>query len=182
MKYCTRCLYPANHPLHLTFDENGVCSGCRVHEEKDVLDWEVRFEHLKKITASYKNTSGRNYDCIVPVSGARDSYFIVHTVVKELGLRPLLVTYNKQYNTERGIRNLAYLRTLLGLDLMTMTVDPRKVKKITRVSLRKLGSMYWHCLAGQTVFPVQVAVRYKIPLIIWGATKWACSPTPTKWR
>ncbi len=169
MKYCTRCVYPANHPLNLTFDKRGVCSGCLIHEEKDSLDWGERLQRLKMIASSYKNTSGNNYDCIVPVSGARDSYFIVHTVVKELGLRPLLVTYNKQYNTERGIRNLAYLRTIFGCDLMTFTVDPHKVKKITRATLHKMGSMYWHCIAGQTVFPVQVAVRFKIPLIIWGA-------------
>jgi N-acetyl sugar amidotransferase len=84
------------------------------------------------------------------------------------GLKPLLVTYNKQYNTEVGIRNLAYLRTLFGCDLMTLTVSPETVKKITRVSLLKMGSIYWHCLAGQTVFPVQVAVKLKIPLIVWG--------------
>ncbi len=169
MKYCTRCVYPANHPLRITFDAQGVCSGCRVHEEKDVLDWTERFAALKKFTAGYKNKSGGNYDCIVPVSGARDSYFTVHTVVKELGLRPLLVTYNKHYNTERGIRNLANLRTTFGCDLLTMTLSPERVKKITRASLRAIGSMYWHCIAGQTVFPVQTAVRFKIPLIIWGA-------------
>jgi len=84
-------------------------------------------------------------------------------------MRPLLVTYNKHYNTQVGIRNLAYLRTLLGCDIMTMTVSPERVKRITRESLRKRGSMYWHCLTGQTVFPVQVAVKFKIPLIIWGA-------------
>ncbi len=169
MKYCTRCVYPENHPLNLVFDDEGVCSGCRVHEEKDALDWTKQFEKLKALTAKYKNTSGNNYDCVVPVSGARDSYFIVHTIVKELGLRPLLVTYNKHYNTERGIRNLAYLRTLFGCDIITQTVSPDIVKKVTRASLRSMASMYWHCLAGQTVFPVQVAVRFKIPLIIWGA-------------
>jgi len=168
MKYCLRCTYPANHPLNLTFDAQGVCSGCRVHEEKDTLNWPERYEKLKELVAKYKNASGSNYDCVVPVSGARDSYFIVSTVLK-LGLRPLLVTYNKHYNTEVGIRNLAYLRTLMGVDLMTQTVSPEKVKKITRATLRRNGSMYWHCIAGQTVFPVQVAVRFKIPLIIWGA-------------
>lgn len=168
MKYCTRCVYPENHPLNLTFDNQGVCSGCRVHEEKDVLNWDERYGKLQELVDKYKNTSGNNYDCVVPVSGARDSYYIVNTVLK-LGLRPLLVTYNKHYNTEVGIRNLAYLRTLMGQDLMTMTVDPATVKKITRATLRKNGSMYWHCIAGQTVFPVQVAVRFKIPLIIWGA-------------
>ena len=133
-----------------------------------MLTWDERFLKLKKITDSYKNQSGNSYDCVVPVSGARDSYFIVHTVIKKLGLRPLLVTYNKHYNTERGIRNLAYLRTLFGCDILTVNVSPERVKNVTRASLRKMGSMYWHCLAGQTVFPVQVAVRFKIPLIIWG--------------
>ncbi len=169
MKYCIRCVYPMNHPLKITFDESGVCSGCRIHEEKDTLDWAARFEKLRTIADTYRNESGSNYDCIVPVSGARDSYFIVHTVIKKLGLRPLLVTYNKHYNTERGIRNLAYLRTIFGLDTTTLTVSPERVKSITRASLESLGSMYWHCIAGQTVFPVQTAVRFKIPLIIWGA-------------
>lgn len=169
MRYCLRCLYPATHPLGLVLDSEGICSGCRVHEEKDALDWDERFTRLRALTDGYRNRSGNSYDCIVPVSGARDSYFIVHTVKKVLGLNPLLVAYNKQYNTRRGIRNLAYLRTLFDCDILNLTVDPATVRKITRATLRKLGSMYWHCLAGQTVFPVQTAVRFKIPLIIWGA-------------
>jgi N-acetyl sugar amidotransferase len=168
MKYCKRCLYPDNHPLNIIFDEEGVCSGCRVHEEKDKLDWNLREEKLKLILSGYKNKSGNNYDCIIPVSGARDSYFIVHTVKKIYGMNPLLVTYNKHYNTELGIRNLAYLRTIFDCDIMTMTVSPEKVKNITRATLRKIGSIYWHCIAGQTVFPVQLAVKLKIPLIVWG--------------
>lgn len=169
MRYCTRCLYPANHPLHLTFDDQGVCSGCRVHEEKDVLDWRERQEKLCRLLDGYRTRTRTIHDCIVPVSGARDSYFIVHMVKNVFKMRPLLTTYNKHYNTQVGIRNLAYLRTLFGCDIMTMTVSPERVKRITRESLRKRGSIYWHCLAGQTVFPVQVAVKFKIPLIIWGA-------------
>ena len=84
------------------------------------------------------------------------------------GLNPLLVNYNKHYNTEIGIRNLAYLRSIFDCDILTMTVDPSIVKNITRTTLRKIGSMYWHCIAGQTVFPVQIAVKFKIPLIVWG--------------
>lgn len=169
MKVCSRCLYTEIHPLNITFDEDGVCSGCRVHEEKDTLDWGQRSEKLKTILHSYRNTSGNNYDCIVPVSGARDSYFIVHTLKKVFGMNPLLVTYNKHYNTDVGIRNLANLRIKLNCDIMTLTVNPETVKKITRGTLRKLGSIYWHCLAGQTVYPVQMAVKFKIPLIVWGA-------------
>ena len=169
MKFCKRCLYPENHALNIVFDGEGVCSGCRVHEEKDTLDWKPRGEQLKTILDTYRNTSGKNYDCIIPVSGARDSYFIVHIIKNVYGMNPLLVTYNKQYNTDMGIRNLAKLRIMFDCDIMTLTVNPETVKKITGATIRKLGSMYWHCLAGQTVYPVQVACKFKIPLIIWGA-------------
>ena len=169
MRICKRCLYPENHPLNITFDDEGICSGCRVHEEKDILDWKERSEKLESILDNYKNKSGNNYDCIIPVSGARDSYFIVHTIKNVYGLNPLLVTYNKHYNTALGARNLANLRIMFDCDIMTLTVKPESVKKITRATLRKFGSIYWHCIAGQTVYPVQMAVKLKIPLIIWGA-------------
>ncbi len=169
MRYCKRCLYPENHPLNIVFDEEGICSGCRVHEEKDILDWGSRAEKLETILNQYRNISGNNYDCVVPVSGSRDSYFIVHTIKNVYGMNPLLVTYNKHYNTAVGVRNLANLRIQFDCDLMTLTINPETVKKITRATMHKMGSMYWHCLAGQTVYPVQIATKFKIPLIIWGA-------------
>lgn len=168
MQYCVRCLYPANHPLGLTFDAEGVCSGCRVHEEKDALDWEQRGAMLGRLLDRFRSNTGSNYDCIVPVSGARDSHFVVHTVKNVYGMNPLLVSYNRHHNTQRGIRNLAYLRTAFNCDFVQMVMAPQRVQKITRETVRRMGSMYWHVLAGQTVFPVQVAVRYKIPLIVWG--------------
>jgi hypothetical protein len=84
-------------------------------------------------------------------------------------MNPLLVTYNKQYNTKVGLRNLANLRIKFDCDILTQTVNPDVVKRITRGTLRRLGSLYWHCIAGQTVFPVQISSKMKIPLIIWGA-------------
>ena len=169
VKVCSRCLYTENHPLGIYIDENWLCSGCKVHEEKDTFNWPERELKLKAILAEYKNKNLNNYDCIIPVSGARDSYYIVDKIKNEYGMNPLLVTYNAQYNTERGIRNLVYLRTHFDCDIFTLTVNPQSIKQITRATLRRLGSLYWHILAGQTVFPVQVAVRLKIPLIIWGA-------------
>lgn len=166
---CVRCLYSIFHPLGLVLDDEGVCSGCRIHEEKDSLDWDARWKKLEDLVAPYKVESGRTYDCIVPVTGGNDSYFIVHTVKNRLGLNPLLVTYNKYFNTPLGIRNLANLRIKFNCDIVVQNVNPISVKNITRTTLRELGSIYWPCLAGQTVFPVQTAVRYKIPLIVWGA-------------
>lgn len=167
--FCKRCLYSTAHPLGLTLDDEGICSGCRIHEEKDSLDWGDRWKGLENLVKPYRSLSGENYDCIVPVTGANDSYFIVHLVKERLGLNPLLVTYNKYFNTPLGIRNLANLRIRFDCDILIQNVSPVSVKKITRTTLREFGSIYWPCLAGQTVFPVQTAVRYGVPLIIWGA-------------
>ena len=166
---CSRCLYSLDHALGLTIDEEGICSGCRIHEEKDRLDWSHRWQQLEKIVAPYRAKSPGTYDCIVPVSGANDSHFILHLVKERLGLNPLLVTYNKYFNTPLGIRNLANLRIKFNCDILIQNVNPYSVKRITRTTLRTMGSMYWPCIAGQTVFPVQTAVRYGVPLIIWGA-------------
>ena len=167
--FCKKCLYSTNHPLGLVLDEKGICSGCKIHDEKDQLDWEVRFKMLSDIVEPYRNKKGENYDCIVPVSGANDSYYIVHIVKNKLGLNPLLVSYNKYFNTPLGIKNLANLRIQFNCDILYQNVNPLSVKKITRKTLREFGNIYWPILAGQTVFPVQTAVNFKIPLIIWGA-------------
>ena len=166
---CKRCLYSTRHPLGLTIDDEGICSGCRIHEEKDSLDWSERWKKLELITHEYRSKDPKTYDCIIPVSGAQDSYFIVHTVKNLLKMNPLLVTYNKYWNTPLGIRNLANLRIKFNCDILIQNVNPLAVKRIVKTTLRQLGSIYWHCIAGQTVFPVQTAVRYKVPLIIWGA-------------
>lgn len=169
LKFCKRCLYSTAHPLGITLDEEGICSGCRIHEEKDSLDWIARGQMLENLVKPYRNPHGNNYDCIVPVTGSQDSYYIVHLVKKRLGLNPLLVTYNKYFNTPLGVRNLANLRIKFNCDILYQNVNPIAVKNITRSTLRRFGSIYWPILAGQTVFPVQTAVRYNIPLIIWGA-------------
>ncbi len=174
MIYCKRCLYPANHPYGMVFDQAGICSGCRVHEEKDSLDWNARLELLRRIAgANSRRSQGRGFDCIVPVTGGGDSYFIVHTVKNVLGMNPLLVHYNHEYNTDVGIRNLANLATVFDCDVLTSTLSPSLLKRVTRETLRRFGSMYWQALAGTLTFPVQVAVKFRIPLIIWGVHGWS---------
>jgi len=166
---CSRCLYTTAHPLGLVIDEEGICSGCRVHEEKDSLDWNERWMRLESIVKPYRSQSGRNYDCVVPVTGGGDSYYVLHLVKNLLKLNPLLVTNNKYFNTPLGVRNLANLRTRFDCDILVQNINPDSVRKIIRSTLRKFGSIYWPCLAGQTAFPVQTAVRYEVPLVIWGA-------------
>jgi len=161
-------LYPSNHPLNLIFDDKGVCSGCLVHDEKYKINWNEKLNKLKKIVRTYKSKNF-NYDCIVPVSGGKDSFYILDIVKNKLRLNPLIVSYNKHYNTETGIKNLAYLKTVFDCDSVVLNVNPLKVKKITKKTFFEFGSIYWHILAGQSVLPVRKAVELKIPLIIWGA-------------
>ena len=169
--YCKKCLYTSTHPFGITFDEKGVCSGCQIHEEKNNLDWGNRLNELKKIINRYKSKSKKNYDCIIPISGGSDSYFIVHTVKNILKLNPLLVCNNKYFNTEIGIKNLTNLRIKFDADILIQNLNINTVKKITKFTLSEFGNIYWPIIAGQTVYPVQMAIKYKIPLIIWGANQ-----------
>jgi len=169
IRVCKKCLYTEKHPLGITFNDDGICSGCQVHEEKDNLDWDHQWHLLAESIRPYRSRDRSSYDCIIPVTGGADSYFIVHIAKECLGLNPLLVTYNRIFNTPLGIRNLQNLKASFDCDLLIHTVNPETVKRLTRVTLRRFGSMYWPVLAGQSAFAVQTAVRYQIPLIIWGA-------------
>ena len=164
---CKNCLYADNHPLGITFNENNVCSGCQIHEEKDQLDWHDRYSLLKNIVEKYRNKY--DYDCIIPVSGGRDSYYILEVCVNQLGLKPLCVHYNHGFNTPEGLNNLANLKLTFNVDVYQLNPNPATVKRLTRHTLNELGSVYWHVLAGQSVLPVQLALSKNIPLIIWGA-------------
>lgn len=172
MKFCNRCMYPENHALNIVFDETGVCSGCRVHEEKYLIDWEAKESELRALLAQYKGRPGTSYDCVIPVVGTGDDFFVVDLAKNKNGLNPLLVTYNTHFSSKVGVRNLARLITELDCDHMMSTVGPDTVKEISRITLKKFGDMYWHVLAGSQTFPVQVATKLDIPLIIWGVNGW----------
>ena len=164
---CTRCLYSNKHALGITFDDKGICSGCQIHEEKDSIDWSAKFEDLKKLVSPYKEKD--HYDCVVPVTATSDSYFVLHNVINVLKLKPLVVYYNKYFNNNLSIRNLANLRETFGVDIIIKNSNLNNVKDITRYTLERHGNPYWHALAGNSVFAVQSAEKFNIPLIIWGA-------------
>ncbi len=174
MKYCARCLYPENHPLTIYIDEKGVCSGCRVHEEKfDSMNWGEKEKEFGKILENYKGKEHPNYDCIIPVTGTGDDFYVVDLIKNKFKLNPLLVSYNTHYSTEIGIRNLSRLCTKLDCDHILYTVGPDTVKEITKYLLKEEGHVYWHVLAGHLTFPVQVGTKLNIPLIIWGVHPWS---------
>lgn len=181
MRYCQRCVYPENTKPSILFDEEGVCSGCRLIESRkdfvqNKIDWDAREKQFREILEQYKKRARENgacYDCIIPVSGGKDSTYQVHLIKNVYGLNPLLVTYNHSYNTKRGIRNLNNMVKKLGCDLVRFTTNPHAARKISRYMLKKVGDITWHYHAGIKTFPIQMAVQYKIPLMIWGEVAFA---------
>ncbi len=170
MRYCLRCLYPENAKPTIIFDEQGICSGCRHHEARHRIDWPAREQKLRQLLTDYRDRSraeGNVYDCIVPVSGGKDSHFQVHLVKNVYGLNPLCVTFNHCFNTALGIQNLNNLVAKFGVDLIRFTASPESVRKIARYMVMKVGDITWHYHAGIMTVPFQVSVRYNIPLIIW---------------
>ncbi len=173
MRYCLRCCYPENTKPSIIFDEDGMCSGCKTHEQrqKEKVDWNEKHEELKQLLESYKEQAEKNnspYDCIIPVSGGKDSHYQAHLLTKVYKMKPLFVTYNHAYNTKIGIRNLNNLVNKFGADLLRYTTNPKTARKLSLYMLSKVGDMTWHYHAGIMTFPMQTAVKYKIPLVIWG--------------
>ncbi len=168
MQYCTKCVYPSASAFKLVFDENGVCSGCRVAEAKKKIDWTAREKKLKELAGQYRSKNGSNYDCIIPVSGGKDSYFQTHYATKVLGLKPLLVTYHGNNYLPEGERNLQRMRQVFDVDHIIFRPSEQVLIKMNRLCFKKMGDMNWHAHCGIFTYPVQIAVKHRIPLILWG--------------
>jgi N-acetyl sugar amidotransferase len=166
MRYCSLCVYPAIAATPLTFDENGVCSGCRVALQKDGIDWRKRRHFLKEISDEYR--SENNYDILIPVSGGKDSYYQTHVAVRELGLKPLLVTYHGNNYFPEGEENLQRMREVFACDHIIVKPGVDTLIKMNRLGFKVQGDMNWHNHCGIFTVPIQIAVRYKVPLILWG--------------
>ena len=171
MKYCLRCCYPENARPAIIIDEEGVCSGCRTFEDRPQVDWDEKRNQLQEILDHYKKLAEKNnanWDCIIPVSGGKDSTYVVYLMTQIYKMKPLLVTYNHSFNSKRGIRNLTNIVEKFGCDLLRYSTNPKTAKKLSRYMLKKVGDITWHHHAGLMTFPMQTAARYKIPLVMWG--------------
>jgi N-acetyl sugar amidotransferase len=165
MQYCTKCVYPAVAATPLTFDADGVCSGCRASLHKDKIDWVEREEYFKELIEDYRGES--EYDCILPVSGGKDSYFAAH-LAKKYGLNALMVTYHGNNYMDEGEYNLHRMKDIFGFDHIIYHPSTDTLIKLNRLGLRITGDMNWQNHCGIFTVPIQIAVRYKVPLIFWG--------------
>ena len=135
-------------------------------EERKEVDWSKRKKELSEILDKYTNKSGSNWDCIIPVSGGKDSTFQVLKVL-ELGLNPLCVTATTCDLTEIGRANIENIKQL-GVDYMEFSPNPRIRALLNYIGLTEVGDISWPEHVGIFTIPVRAAVEYNVPLIIWG--------------
>ena len=166
-KYCTRCCMPETSE-GITFDEMGTCSGCQSSEQKMHINWAEREKELRKILDKYRSNSGDNYDCIVPISGGKDSTFQLHILTKIYKIKPLAVTFSHNWYSETGKYNLWNTLEKMDVDHIMFTPSRSLVNRLARKGFYKIGDPCWHCHAGIPAFTLQVAVKFNIPLVIWG--------------
>lgn len=165
LNYCRSCVMPDTKP-DLYFDEEGICNACRSYERRTVIDWENRYQELLELLDKYRSKDGGNWDCIVPVSGGKDSTYQVVRIL-QLGLNPLCVTSTTCDLSVIGRRNIENLKRL-GVDYIEISPNPRIRAKLNRIGLTQVGDISWPEHVGIFTIPVRAAVQFNVPLIVWG--------------
>jgi len=166
MRYCVRCCMPESNE-GIQFDEMGICQACQSAEQKIRINWVEREKELRETLDHYKELNNE-YDCIIPISGGKDSTFQLHVLTKVYGMRALAVTFSHTWFSETGKYNLQNCLEKFDVDHIMFSPSRSLVNRLARQSLYKIGDACWHCHAGVGAFPLQIAVKYKIPLLIWG--------------
>src|SRR5882724_7971728 len=165
MRYCVRCLYPETKP-DLWFDEHGVCSACLNYQVRSEVDWDQRRQEFLQVVDRYRSADGGNYDCIVPVSGGKDSTYQLLRLL-EVGMNPLCVTATTDDLSDIGRRNIENIKKL-GVDYIEVTTNPVVRRRINRFTLETVGDISWPEHVTIFTVPVRVAVQHQIRLIVWG--------------
>lgn len=165
IQYCTNCLFPHTKP-DLDFDDEGVCTACQYYENRPEVDWDKRREELEGILEKYRSHDESNWDCIIPVSGGKDSTFQVKKML-DLGMNPLCVTATTCDLSDIGRKNIENIKEL-GVDYLEFTTNPQVRRKLNRIGLKQVGDISWPEHVAIFTIPVRIAVQFNIPLIIWG--------------
>jgi N-acetyl sugar amidotransferase len=176
MKYCKKCVYPIV-AVNIEIEDDGICSSCKAFWEFNKMsdnDWIYRKKKFEKILQDLKSDNS-NYDCLIPVSGGKDSYFQTHVIVKEYNLKPLLVTYNGGNYLPEGDFNRDQMRKVFNADHIVWSPSTEILKKLNLIGFEKMGDMNWHNHCGILTSPIIIASKFRIPLVIWGESPWDIS-------
>ncbi len=164
MRYCTRCVTPDTRP-NIRLDAQGVCNACLSHASRPAIDWTERERAFRDVVAHARRRS-TGYDCIIPVSGGKDSHWQVVRCL-EYGLKPLCVTWRPPGRTGLGERNLRNL-VRLGVDHIDYSISPDVERRFMLRTFEKCGSTAIPMHLALFAIPLRMAERFAIPLVVWG--------------
>lgn len=166
VKFCRRCTMSNQRP-RIQFDDEGICSACRFSDVKRTqINWKERDRELRDLCDRHRKGNGE-YDVIVPCSGGKDGSFVAHQLKFEYGMNPLTVTWAPLKATEIGRRNLdAFIQS--GFDNILGTPNGAVTRKLTRLATQHMGDPFQPFIYGQTNFPLHMAVKHNVQLIMYG--------------
>ena len=166
MNYCVNCVMPDTKP-GVVLDEQGWCNACRSSQIKKEVDWTKRYKELEEIAKQAKS-SNLQYDCIIPVSGGKDSWYQALTLSQEFGLKTLCVTLAAHMPTFEGVHNLNKMIDDLNVDHVKITLKPSVYRELRRKCFLTMAEPNWAEHAAVFASVVNTALLYNVPLVVWG--------------
>jgi len=168
MQYCKRCVMPSTRP-GITFNEEGICQACINHDKKKDVNWDARFEELKELCDKYRGMNGDGYDCMIAVSGGKDSHYQVYVMKELLGMNPLLVSAADNFTmTEAGKHNIRNISEEFGCDIITFNPNIKLQKKLMKKTFEKFGKPTFYVDRLIYTYPLQMAIKFNTPLLVYG--------------
>lgn len=166
MQRCVKCGLPETHET-IAFDKDGVCNVClQVAFKEGAIDWSAKKLELGALIEEHRGKY--DYDCIVPFSGGKDSTWTLYYLVKEYGLKPLVVRFDHGFFRPTLEANTKRVTRELGVDIITYTPNWKVVQQLMLQSFLEKGDFCWHCHTGIFSYPMWIALEKKVPLIFWG--------------
>lgn len=167
MKYCVKCVMPDTRP-HTIFSEDGVCQACINYEKKKTVNWTKRWNELRNLCNKYRRKDGY-YDCVIPVSGGKDSHFLTYTMKEKMDMNPLLICVADPFTkTAAGKNNLYNLGETFGCDIIEFNLSVDLFRRVTKIGFEELGEPLRFIEAAIYTVPNKFAVALDIPLIVFG--------------
>ncbi|MDK2081717.1 N-acetyl sugar amidotransferase [Aliarcobacter butzleri] len=169
MKYCTKCVMPNTRP-GITFDDKGICAACQSYENRKNVDYKKRWQELEILCNKYRGMNGPNaYDCMIAVSGGKDSHFQVYIMKEKMGMNPLLVSVEDNFPmTNAGVHNLKNISESFSCDLISMKPNIQAQKKIGKYTFEKYGKPTYFIDRYIYTYPLHMAVKFNTPLLVYG--------------
>jgi len=181
MRYCQKCLMPDTRPGSI-FDEESICLACRNFEKRKTVDWKARKEEFIELCNKYSRDDGY-YDCVIPVSGGKDSHYMVHTIKMEMGMNPLLITVGDPFTkTQAGLDNFRNLGEVFNCGHITFNISTDVFRRVTRIGFEELLNPLLSVETAINTVPIKMALKYGIPLVIDGEDGEFEYGTSDKWN